>query len=365
MNARFFSVVAGCCLAFGCIGSDERGGADGGDPLASLGGGDHTLANLELLEVGVDGDGLRTPRDLKFHPDRKDELWVVNQTDSSIVVFQGIGTGASSSQKFRDTVAGPHFLAKPSGLAFNDDGTFATIHEEDEETQGEMTPADFMGPTLWTSDLEIFDAGDEGHLDMLHNSPNGMGIAWEGGNAYWVFDGYHEAIVRYDFHDDHGPAGTDHTDGEIARYVEGEVAYVEGVPSHLAFDPASRLLYIADTGNARIAVLDTTTGTEGSNVSPNYDGADQYRVNGATIETLIDADDGLERPSGLLLRDGLLFVTDNATSRVWAFSLEGEAIDWLDTGLPAGSLMGIEFDGNGRMYLADGPGDRIVRIAPK
>ena len=36
-----------------------------------------------------------------------------------------------------------------------------------------------------------------GHLDMLHNSPNGAGLAWAGGNVYWYYDGYHHALARY------------------------------------------------------------------------------------------------------------------------------------------------------------------------
>ena len=35
-----------------------------------------------------------------------------------------------------------------------------------------------MGPTLWDGNLNIYDGGHASHLDMLHNSPNGAGIAW-------------------------------------------------------------------------------------------------------------------------------------------------------------------------------------------
>ncbi|MDP6946234.1 MAG: hypothetical protein QF464_18950 [Myxococcota bacterium] len=38
-------------------------------------------------------------------------------------------------------------------------------------------------------------------------------------------------------------------------------------------------------------------------------------------------------------------------------------MDWLDTGLPAGSLMGIAFDAEGRIYVADAVGDQVLRIS--
>ena len=67
----------------------------------------------------------------------------------------------------------------------------------------------------------------------------------------------------------------------------------------------------------------------------------------------------------VLLHDGLLFVTDNQTSRVLAFDLDGELIDWVDTGLPEGSLMGITADSGGRLLVGDAVGDRVLRVSPK
>lgn len=58
------------------------------------------------------------------------------------------------------------------------------------------------------------------------------------------------------------------------RRVEGQVKYVEGVTSDMQLDHATGKLYVADTGNARVAVLDTKSG---STLRPNYDGADMYK----------------------------------------------------------------------------------------
>src|SRR5690606_13392082 len=136
-----------------------------------------------------------------------------NHDTNSISVITAPDTDAQSGSAF-SSMGSNHFLPKPAALSFNPvTGFFATAHEEDERTQGANgTPADFMGPTLWTSDMEIFDGGHGGHMDMLHNSPNAVGIAWERDNVYWVVDGYHNALTRYDFAQDHGPGGSDHTD---------------------------------------------------------------------------------------------------------------------------------------------------------
>lgn len=332
--------------------------------VAVLGGGTHSVDAVELTEIGTRANGLDVPRDLAFHPAIEGELWVVNRGDESIVVFQNVGTERQVSAKHRRP-DGHHFLARPSALAFGAAGTFATIHETDEPTQGTATPADFMGPTLWTADRTRFDGGHASHLDMLHNSPLGMGIAWERDNVYWVFDGAHAAITRYDFGRDHGLGGTEHEDGEVARFVEGEVARVAEVPSHMEIDAARGVLYVADTGNNRIAVLEMTSGVRGGPFGPNYDGGRQYRMNDATLRTLVHGEDvGMALPSGLALAGGTLFVTDNALGSVFAFSEEGELLDRLDLGLPPGALMGIALDSAGRILVVDAAGHRVLRIAP-
>ena len=231
------------------------------------------------------------------------------------------------------------------------------------------TPDEFMGPVLQDTNLEIFSAGWSSHLDMLHDTPLGMGIEWDHGRVYWVFDGYHSSITRYDFVEPHGDtptghAGEDHADGDTRRYVPGTVSRTPQVSSHMVLDRATDLLYIADTGNARIAVLDTQSGTIGAEYG-GFDWALQRHVNGGEIWTFVDQGtiEDLELPSGIELHEDHLWVTDNATSRIYAISLEGEVVDWLDTGLPTGSLMGITFDGSGRIYIVDAVGERVLRIS--
>jgi DNA-binding beta-propeller fold protein YncE len=336
--------------------------------LALLGDNAHTLDAVDFTLIAGAAAGLRTPRDLEFHPDRPTELWILNLDDNSTVVIDNPNQADQSYTRY--AAAGKdHFMAKPSAFAFSDNGNFASAQEEDQPTQGNLTPADFMGPTLWTSDRGIYDGGHGGHLDMLHNSPNGAGIAWESGNRFWVVDGYHQSITMYDFNRDHGPGGSDHTDGDVARYVEGEIGYVGGVPSHIEFDQTDKILYIADTGNNRIATLDPSVGEMGGRTQPNYDGGAQYAMNGGLLETWVEGTDAmLEVPSGLEIADGIVYVSDNKLSRIVAIDKEtGALIDYLDLAeqVPTGGLMGMAIAGDGSIYAVDAVNSQIIRIAAK
>jgi DNA-binding beta-propeller fold protein YncE len=341
----------------------EQGQEDPG--LAILGGPGDELADVLVEEIAGIEHGLNTPRDVAVHPTKDDQVWIMNRADDSMVIISGLGTDGQT-QKIAKEPGNTHFMPEGSAFAFGA-GTLATIHEEDQPTQGAATPADFMGPSLWDMNSDMFEGGHGTHLDMLHNSPNGMGIAWAGeGNAFWVFDGYHGSLSLYDFNADHGYGGPDHSDGEMYRYVEGEVKYEPDVPSHMAYDVDTGLLYVADTGNNRIAVLDTTTGVQGSPIYPNYDGGLQVAVDDAKLVTLIDGEaEYMSAPSGLELHDGKLFVSDNVTGEIQAFTLEGEFIDYIDTELESGALMGMGFDQSGRLYYVDSTGNKVMRISPK
>lgn len=352
---------------------DDDGSGEGegeGEPTPAgiplLGNYQHTPDAVDMTVISQPADQLATPRDVAFNPLAPNELWIVNRATNSVAIC--LDPGTASQQFFAPTGFGAdHFLVQPSAIAFGNNGFFASIHETDDQTQGsDGTPADFMGPTLWPSNRAEYEGGHASHYDMLHNSPNGMGIAWQRDNVYWVFDGYHSAITMYDFNGDHGPGGADHSDGIVRRYVEGEVTWYENVPSHMVFHPTQpHLLLVADSGNNRIAVLDTTSGTPGAEIFPNYDGSDQSSVNGATITTLIDgASVGMGIPSGLTLYGDIILVSDAGNSVIWAFTLEGELVDWLETGLPGGSTMGTAIDQNGHLFFADATSNQVWRIAP-
>jgi hypothetical protein len=346
-----------------------------GIPL--LGSGTHDVASVDLAWVVDESDGLTDPRDIGFEALRPGEMWVVNGEDDSVVIVTEAHTDAPTARKVIDPFA-MHFMDNVASIAMGHNGFFATCQESTNTYNGTANGNNFMGPTLWSTDPATFGKSNPvaveyltdlfgfrvdlgSHLDMLHDTPLCMGIAWEADNVYWTFDGNSSSISRQDFKVDHGHGFDEHGDGEILRYVEGEVSRVEDVPSHLEYDPDTALLYVADTGNGRIAVLDTTTGTVGSRL-PQVD-ATPYpvhnRIDGAVLTTLVDE---LDRPSGLALLDGVIYVTEEGSGVISAYDEAGTLIDWLDTGLGAGALNGLEFDHEGNLYFTDGSGLRVGRL---
>ena len=415
------------CLLVGCSGAatDDASTATSGIPL--LGNGSHSTSEVSIETIATQADGLTDPRDLDFHPktgdlwvangidstatvlvnsDRRSEWLCSDQwfgagdgcdcgcgmmdadcngtdvsvcdyvlcgpgqaldaTDAGRCVMVGLEDAATKGLSFIKRAAEDgshtHFMAKVSGIAFNSDGNFATSQEEDQITQP-STPANFMGPTLWDGNLKEWEGGHLSHLDMLHNSPNGAGIAWEQGNVFWIYDGFHSSLTRYDFARDHGRGGTDHTDGIIRRFVEGEVGYIPGVPSGLVWDAGRARLLIADSGNKRIAVLDPAAASSAGAIAPNYDGCQQVAFSGATTTTLVAGEEvGLSTPSGIAIRNNQIYVTDYATGRLFAFAMDGSLLDYLDIAEP-NALMGLTFDENGALYVIDNAKREILKIS--
>ena len=363
-------------IAIGC--AEEPDDSEGLGGVAALGHESHDPAMVEQTVVGTSSNGLDVPRDLAFNPDVPGELWVVNRADDSVSIFFDAGTDAKS-EHIVDPYA-LHFMEEVSSLAFGAPVRFGTCQESRNTYNNAQIGNDFMGPTLWSSDLDVFgktnheaseyltdlygfptDLGS--HLDMNHESPLCMGIAWESENVYWVFDGLEGSIDRNDFNEDHGPGYDNHLDGEIGTYAIGEVERVEDVPSHMVIDHAARRLYVADTGNNRIAVLEMDSGVRGEDRPATEVRPDHYYVDDAILTTFIDGNEhGMVEPSGLAFHDGLLFVGDHGTGRLWAFDMEGAVVDYLD--LDADALMGIEVVGLDDIWLVDGGSDRLVRLQP-
>ncbi|MCB9762554.1 MAG: hypothetical protein H6739_22335 [Alphaproteobacteria bacterium] len=368
MSCRPVALLAPMLL-LACAGKGDDTNVDDPTPpgVAVLGGYTHTLDGVVVETLLAADDRLGIPSDLAVNPRTPDQLWVLNYDANAVVLATGLEGGAIDSTFYR-SFGSDHFLANPMGIAFSDQGEFATVQDTDELTQGASgTPRDFMGPTLWDDNLDRFDAGHGSHLDMLHNSPLAGGVAWEADRIFWVFDGYHEAISRYNFNTDHGYGGADHSDGEVARYVQGQVARYEGTPSGLEMDRATGLLYIADSANSRVMALDTASGERAGAIGPNYDGGQQYRVADAELLAVFEDGDGevgLITPSGLAIHDEVVYVADNEAGRILALSMEGELLDWLDLGREPGALGGLEVDASGNLLFTDMVAVEVVRISP-
>jgi outer membrane protein assembly factor BamB len=320
-----------------------------------------------LVVIGTKADGLDSPRDLAFDADVPDRLWVVNAGLSGVVIYDHAGAAEQTASRRGDIFA-PHFMSNPTTIAIGAKSTFATCSESRNEWNGAAQPIDdFMGPTLWSSSLDVFAAvnqekglGREGsHLDMLHESPWCMGIEHDTNNVYYAFDGLNGHLVRYDFRRDHGPGGTEHDDGSVRRFIDAKVTRVPRVPSHLAMDHETGILYVADTGGGRIMALDTATGTTTKLPLHREPLAEYASIAGATYTQVVA---GLHEPSGLALHEGKLFVGEHATGDIVAFDLTGKELGRVSTG--AKGLMGIAFSADGKLHFVDADAARITRLDP-
>lgn len=314
------------------------------------------------------------PRDLAFNPLAPDELWIVNHDDESAVIVHGASTDGRSSERRKDGYA-LHFMAKPASIDFGASettigkpGTFATCGESRNTYDDTKPPNDFMGPVLWSSDPSVFamlnPKGLGSHLDMLHLSPNCVGIAHEDANVFWTLSGLRKAVTRYDFRSDNGIGNDDHTDGKAWQYATGEVGYKPGVSSHLYWSSDEKKLYVADAGNGRVVRIDPSTATQGPKLPTSEPMALAVRMDGATVEEIVPPGT-LTTPSGIELRGGIVYISDNETSRISAYSRDGKLLNWLDTGLAPGSLSGIVFGPDNRLYFVDVRAGRVLRVDPK
>jgi hypothetical protein len=375
-------LCASGALALMLAGCDGSG--DGFPPGAPAGPGPTLLTGMPVV---VAATRLSRPRDLDFNPRRPGELWVVNGGDHSVTLIHqataaDVGTVQVESRRDR---AYSHFMPSPSSIAFGADatndlapnaalapGTFATCQESrngQPNGLGQVVFNDFMGPVLWSSDLAIFARSDRqlgSHLDMLHQSPLCMGITWEGqGNVYWTVNGLSRSLARYDFALDHGIGNDNHDDGYIWRFLVGELGYVEGVPSHLFYDREEGALYVADTGKSRILRLHPGTSMKTGPIVPAQDEREGWEMAGADVQEVVTAASGLlQRPSGLEISGGHLYVSDNATSTITKLRKDGTPVAITKVEVPTGSLAGLAFGPDGRLYFVDMLGNRVLRLEP-
>jgi hypothetical protein len=305
--------------------------------------------------------------------------------NSKVAILDALDT-AEPSVEIKEDGNSWHFMRVVTALAFGDDNTFATVGEA---RTGNFydSAVDYMGPTWWSADPAIFAQDFErngSHLDMLHATPFGMGIAHDPHEdasgrtrpVYWAFNGQLGSIDRYDFKLPHEPGGEDHSDGTYDRYVTGAVKMVSNVPSHMEFADVSLLggtagagpewwLYVADSGNQRVVRLDPNSGGTPVSIETQDDQiAEPREVPDARLEVVVEPGQ-LQLPSGLAVAGELLFVGDAATSTIHVFDLDGEPLGQLATGLPVGSLAGLAIGPDKRLYFADWNEGRVFRVQPK
>jgi len=310
---------------------------------------------------------------LAFNPTVSGELWVVlrqfpsgkpctTTVDTGCSALRGVmgvvsdATGDAPKGIIKEDGNSWHFMRRPTAIAWGDEQLFAACGEAlTDNYEDDSIP--YAGPALWSSDPEIFGVEplpeqNGTHLDMLHETPLCMGLAHESANAFWAFNGLAGSLDRVDFHAPHQIGGEDHANGEVHRYIAGQLARLAEVPGHVAYDSARRLVYVADTGHGRVVRVDASTAQPGDDITTYEPLHASGAMDGATVSELVPPG-LLQKPSGLTLVGDTLYVTDNATSLIYAFDTAGKWLSTFDTALPPGSLAGITQGPDSKLYVAD------------
>jgi hypothetical protein len=337
-------------------------------PGALLGTGDGSPDSVKLTTIT--SRNLYTPTDLAFSTSKENELWIVDRSANSMIVVQDVGKNKQSQTVLFDRSR--HFLEEVVAISFSPDhNTFGTCGDSRNTYDNLRAPNNFMGPVLWESDLQVniqYGGADvsKAHLDMLHSSPQCMGMAGVTTNQYFVFNGYHQTLDWYDFrkpHSDKKYGGSNHTDGIARRFSEVKLKRISRLPSNMVYDVKTRWLYIADTGNGRVLRVNVDNVKIARRLRAFPGDGTLEEFSGVKQEVIVPAGGEVSVPTGLALHKGIVYVADNKTSKIHAFQ-DGKLIRSLDTGLETGSLGGLTVGPDDKIYFIDLKNPRVLRIDP-
>lgn len=327
---------------------------------------DILLSNPKISQIANSSNLLDKPTDLDFFPVLgRNELWLVNErVESSGGSTVIIRNATNIPSDFEHQVDGNawHFMSLPTGIAFsNDNHNFATSPGVQDANHSGGT---FTGPTLWSSDPEIYaqpSGGNGSHMDMLHGSPLSMGIAHEIDNVFWVYDNWNKDIVRYDFVDDHGPGNDDHSDAIVRRYRNIGINAFGNIPNHMVLDKETGWLYFVDNGNARVMRLNINSGNTG-NALPliNEPLAEHSEVINFDIEEIITSD--LIYPCGVELVENRLLVTDYSNGDIIVYDIENNftEIGRIYTDIPG--ITGLVVGPEGNIWYTNREANTLMKV---
>ncbi len=321
-----------------------------------------------IIEISAAAPYLDSPTDLDFFPVLgKDELWIVNQRNegiggSTLTISEATGDNPTYLERVDGNAW--HFMSLPTGIAFSTENfNFATSPGVQDANHSGGT---FTGPTLWSSDPDIYaqpSGGNGSHLDMLHGSPFSMGIAHEVDNVFWLYDDWNKDIIRYDFVDDHGPGNDDHSDGILRRYRNLGIEAENLIPNHLVLDKATGWLYFVDNGNDRVMRLDINSGSVGQSLALiNEPLAEHSEMTGFTVEEIVNT--GLTSPCGIEVFADKLMVSDYANGDIIFYDMNNDfqELGRIETG--ATGLAGIKMGPDGYIWCVNRPQNSLMRLEP-
>ncbi len=359
-------------LLFACAGGDDKSGSGGGggadtsdtgegEQVSVLGAGDGSAASVGWTAILRPDEDLDDPRDLGF--DAAGNLWVANRQDDRTFIISDPGTAEQAYDRRIDGYA-MHFMEETAALSFDGGVQFGSCGESSNTYNDRQRGDGYMGPVLWSTDLNIFGVenpiGLGSHLDMSHESPLCVGIGWEKDNVYWAFDGKNDALVRHDFQADHGVGMDEHYDGIIHQLTEPVMTRVEEAPGHIVIDHEAGRLYVADTGGGRVLWLDIASGEEGAKLPGHDPGVERVEWDGADWGVVIE---GLDRPGALAQVGDHLIVGEWGNGRLTEVDLSGAVVRQLETDFGAEALYAAELGPDGHLWVID-RATGVYRIDP-
>jgi hypothetical protein len=321
----------------------------------------------------IASNSIALPTDLDFHPTlSRKQLWIINKgTENSggtTVTINQTGEPNQTSELLQDGNAW-HFMSLPTAIAFGANGNFGTAPGVFDANHTGTANA-FTGPTLWSSDPDVYaqpSGGNGSHIDMLHESPNSQGMAWERDNVYWLFDGYNNDIVRYDFVNDHNPGNSDHSDAIVRRYSDVSVLKdANGTVSHLELDEEKQWLYVVDNGHQRIFRMNIETGSPSLTppaYGPHEAMAEYESITGYDWENVVTT--GLSDPAGIAIQGNRMVVSDHQTGEIILYDISViPALELRRIATNAQGIMGICIGPDGKIYYVETTGNKVQRLDP-
>lgn len=321
----------------------------------------------KFVVVASASNSLSSPIDLDFYPDqskRPNELWILNQgaynAGGSTVIVSKANQSTRTWKYVKDGNAW-HFMAMASSMAFGD-SNWATAQDI---LDANRSTGKYTGPTLWSGNLSIYGVignpsttqFNGSHLDMIHQSPYGKGIAFEKDNVFWVMDGYDGTLKRYEFGEDHGPGQEYHGDGGVRVYSELKFTRSSTLPCHIVIDQKRKYLYGCDALGKRVFRVDITTGAYNADISKVnseiLDGG-YYEFTGLSKQDSLIK--GLSTPVGIDIYGERLIVTDNGTDEIIIYDLLNNCKELGRIKLTYAANpdpMGVKVGPDGRIYFVD------------